>query len=67
MLDFLHLVGTYIAVRLMLLMALPITFLIGAVAILIVGIILKPRETTRLLYDETVGRVSRWLRPSRSS
>ena len=67
MLDFLHPVGSYIALRLMLLMALPITFLTGAVTILIVGIILKPRETTRLLCDETVGRISRWLRPSRSS
>lgn len=62
MLDFLHLVGTYIAVRLMLLMALPITFLIAAVTILVVGVILKPRKTARLIYDETYGRVSRWLR-----
>ena len=65
MLDFLHLVGTYIAVRLMFLAALPITFMIGAVTILVIGLILKPRETTRLLYDETFGRVSRWLRLDR--
>lgn len=63
MLDLLHLVSSFVMVRLMLLLALPITLLIGAGTMLIVAIVLKPREMTRLIYDETVGRVSRWRRP----